>query len=65
MRALVWAGIVEGFSTPPLILLIVLMTGNRAIVGEHVNSRGLQALGWVTTLLIFGATAGLIITWLK
>ena len=29
MGALVWSGIVQGFSTPPLPLLIMLMTNNR------------------------------------
>jgi hypothetical protein len=27
MKLLVWSGIAQGFSTPPLMLLIVLMTG--------------------------------------
>ncbi len=33
MKALVVAGIVQGFSTPPLMLLIMIMTNNRAIMG--------------------------------
>jgi Mn2+/Fe2+ NRAMP family transporter len=64
MKALVWAGIVQGFSTPPLMLLIMLMTNNRSIMGERVNSRGINVLGWITTVAIFGATVGLIITWI-
>lgn len=65
MKALVWAGIVQGFSTPPLMLLIMLMTNNREIMGKQVNSRGINILGWVTTVAIFAATAGLIVTWIK
>ncbi len=63
MKALVFAGIVQGFSTPPLLLLIMLMTNNRAIMGDRVNSRAMNVLGWTTTIAIFGATTGLIITW--
>jgi NRAMP (natural resistance-associated macrophage protein)-like metal ion transporter len=63
MKALVWAGIVQGFSTPPLMLLIMLMTSSRAIMGEHVNGRFLNVLGWITVAAIFAATAGLIVTW--
>ena len=33
MKALVWSGIVQGFSTPPLMLLILLMTNNRGADG--------------------------------
>ncbi|MDB5368257.1 MAG: hypothetical protein JWM77_4184 [Rhodospirillales bacterium] len=64
MRALVWSGIVQGFSTPPLLLLIMLMTNDRRIMGERVNSRGLNALGWTTTAVIFLATIGLVASWL-
>ena len=63
MKALVFSAIVQGFSTPPLLLLIMLMTNNRKIMGNRVNSRGLNILGWVTTAAIFAATIGLIATW--
>ena len=64
MKALVFAGIVQGFSTPPLMLLIMLMTNNRKIMGEHVNSTRLNILGWVTTVAIFLASLTLIVTWI-
>ena len=64
MKALVFAGIVQGFSTPPLMLLIMRLTGNRAIMGDAVNGRTITVLGWTTTIAIFAATAGLIVTWL-
>jgi NRAMP (natural resistance-associated macrophage protein)-like metal ion transporter len=63
MKFLVWAGIVQGFSTPPLMLLIMLMTNKRSIMGQRVNGRALNVLGWFTTVAIFSATAGLVITW--
>ena len=50
MQALIWAGVVQGFSTPPLLLLIVLMTS---------NCLPLNILGWATTLSIFAASFGL------
>jgi Mn2+/Fe2+ NRAMP family transporter len=53
MKALVWSGIVQGFSTPPLMLLILLMTNSRAIMGERVNSRLTNVLGWITAVAIF------------
>jgi NRAMP (natural resistance-associated macrophage protein)-like metal ion transporter len=63
MKALVWSGIVQGFSTPPLLLLIMLMTNDRRIMGDQVNSRGTNVLGWTTTAAIFSATVGLVATW--
>jgi NRAMP (natural resistance-associated macrophage protein)-like metal ion transporter len=63
MRALVWSGIVQGFSTPPLLLLIMLMTNNPRIMGDQVNSRTTNVLGWLTTAAIFSASAALVATW--
>lgn len=63
MKALVWSGIVQGFSTPPLLLLIMLMTNDRRIMGEQVNSTSTNVLGWTTTAAIFLASAGLVATW--
>jgi len=63
MKALVWSGIVQGFSTPPLLLLILLMTNNSRIMGDQVNSRLMNIMGSLTTAVIFSATAGLVVSW--
>jgi Mn2+/Fe2+ NRAMP family transporter len=62
MHTLVFAGVVQGLSTPPLLLLIMLITNNRAIMGDQVNSRALNVLGWATTVAIFAASVGVVIT---
>jgi Mn2+/Fe2+ NRAMP family transporter len=64
MHFLVWSGVVQGFSTPPLMLLIMLLTNNRRLMGDRVNGRAINILGWLTTAAIFAATIGLVITWL-
>ncbi|MCA0002476.1 MULTISPECIES: Nramp family divalent metal transporter [unclassified Mesorhizobium] len=63
MKALVWSGIVQGFSTPPLLFLMLIMTNNRKIMGDKVNSRATNILGGVTTIAVFAASAGLVATW--
>ena len=63
MKALVFAGVVQGFSTPPLLLLIMLMTNNRSVMGERVNSFWINLLGWTTTAAVFAASLGLVYTW--
>ena len=63
MKALVWSGVVQGFSTPPLLLLIMLMTNNRKIMGDRVNSLSTNLLGWTTTGVIFLASLGLVVSW--
>ncbi|MGA3127501.1 MAG: Nramp family divalent metal transporter [Candidatus Korobacteraceae bacterium] len=65
MRALVFAGIVQGFSTPFLMLVLMLITNDRKIMGRWGNSVGINVLGWLTTLAMFAAAIGLVITWVK
>jgi Mn2+/Fe2+ NRAMP family transporter len=63
MKALVWSGIVQGFSVPVLLVLIMLMTNNPRVMGRQVNGRALNLLGWATTAAVWLATAGLVATW--
>jgi NRAMP (natural resistance-associated macrophage protein)-like metal ion transporter len=65
MKALVFAGIVQGVSTPFLMLLVMQITNNPKIVGRWVNTRAMNVLGWLTTTAMFAATIGLIITVVK
>jgi Mn2+/Fe2+ NRAMP family transporter len=37
MRALVWSGVVQGISVPPLLLLMMLMTNDQRLMGNRVN----------------------------
>lgn len=62
MKMLVWAGVVQGISAPPLMLLLMLLTRRRDVMGDATNGRLLTVLGWGTTVAIFAAAAGLIWT---
>ena len=63
MRMLVWSGIVQGFSVPPLLLLMMLLTNSRKVVGARTNGRWTNLLGWLTTLVTFLCTVTLMATW--
>jgi NRAMP (natural resistance-associated macrophage protein)-like metal ion transporter len=65
MKVLVWSGIVQGFSTPPLMFLILRMTNDPKIMGKRTNRPGINILGWITTIAIFAASVGLVITWFR
>lgn len=63
MKALVLSGIVQGFSVPPLLLLMMIMTNRKGVVGARTNGFGTNLLGWVTTIVTFLATVALVISW--
>jgi NRAMP (natural resistance-associated macrophage protein)-like metal ion transporter len=60
MKMLVWAGVVQGLSAPPLMLLLMLLTRRRDVMGDSTNGALLTVLGWGTTVAIFAAAAGLV-----
>jgi Mn2+/Fe2+ NRAMP family transporter len=41
----------------------MLMTNDRSIMGNRVNGRRTNILGWTTTAAVFLATAGLVVSW--
>jgi Mn2+/Fe2+ NRAMP family transporter len=44
--------------------VIMFVTNNRVIMGNRVNGRAINILGWITTAGIFAATLGLAVTWI-
>jgi NRAMP (natural resistance-associated macrophage protein)-like metal ion transporter len=62
VKMLFWSAVTNGLLAPPLILLVILLTNSRKVMGEHVNSPALRALGWATFLVMTAAAAGMLIT---
>jgi Mn2+/Fe2+ NRAMP family transporter len=63
MRALVLSGIVQGFSVPPLLLVMMLLTNRGSVLGERGNGRWVNGLGGLTTAVSFLATVFLVGSW--
>jgi NRAMP (natural resistance-associated macrophage protein)-like metal ion transporter len=59
IRMLFVTAVINGVLAPPLVLLIVLLTRNREVMGDAVNSRLLSALGWATFVTMTAAAVGL------
>src|SRR5688572_20624908 len=56
--------ILNGVLAPPLVVLVVLLTGDRKVMGKRVNSRRAQALGWVCAWVMSHAAWALLIVYL-
>ena len=63
LKALFWTAILNGLLAPPLLVVIMLVSNNKAVMGARVNGRLLNALGWTATIAMSAAAAGLIYTW--
>ena len=63
IRALFWSAVINGFLAPPILVVIMLISNNRNIMGERINGVWVNLVGWTTTLVMFAAAIGLILTW--
>jgi Mn2+/Fe2+ NRAMP family transporter len=61
IKLLFTAAVINGILSPPLILIVVLLTRDRTVMGDAVNSRSLAFLGWVTLAVMAVAALGLFV----
>jgi Mn2+/Fe2+ NRAMP family transporter len=52
IKALVWAAVLNGIATIPLIFIILKIANNKKIMGKYVNGIGTNVLGVLAFLLI-------------
>ena len=62
ITALVLSAVLNGLVAAPLLILIMLVSNDRAAMGERTNGRLLNILGWITTTVMSVAGLGLIVT---
>jgi Mn2+/Fe2+ NRAMP family transporter len=59
IRLLFTTAVINGVLAPPLILIVLLLTSDRRVMGNAVNSPIMNALGWTTFLVMVVAAIGL------
>ena len=62
IRMLFFSAVLNGLLAPPLLLLVMLVSNNRAIMGAHSNGIWLNVLGWSATALMSLAAAAFFVT---
>jgi len=61
IRMLFYSAILNGVAAPPLMIVIMLVANNRRVMGEWINTRPLNALGWLATALMTAASVGMLV----
>jgi NRAMP (natural resistance-associated macrophage protein)-like metal ion transporter len=59
IKLLFTTAVINGVLAPPLILIVLLLTSSRDVMGDAVNSRTLSVLGWITFVVMVLAALGL------
>jgi Mn2+/Fe2+ NRAMP family transporter len=62
VRMLFLAAVLNGVLAPPLIVLVVLLTSNKKVMGKRVNPPLLKWLGWATAAIMAAAAIGMFAT---
>jgi Mn2+/Fe2+ NRAMP family transporter len=60
IRALFYSQVLNGFIAPVLIVLLVLLTSQRKVMGDFVSGRWARLLGWAAAVLLVIADAKLV-----
>jgi NRAMP (natural resistance-associated macrophage protein)-like metal ion transporter len=62
VKMLFYSAVLNGLLAPPLIVLVVLLTGKPEVMGTRVSSQPLRFLGWATAAIMTAAVVGMFVT---
>ncbi|HJP95433.1 MAG TPA: divalent metal cation transporter [Pyrinomonadaceae bacterium] len=62
VKMLFWSAVLNGVLAPPLIALVVLLTGSKKVMGQRTNSLLLKVLGWGAAAIMAFAALAMFIT---
>jgi len=63
VTALFWTAVINGVLAPPLLVMIMLVSNNKEVMGKRVNGRLTNFIGWTTAALMSAAALGMFVTW--
>jgi NRAMP (natural resistance-associated macrophage protein)-like metal ion transporter len=61
VKMLFWSAVLNGILAPPLILLILLLTNDRRVMGNQTSPLGERIFGWATFVLMAAAAIAMLI----
>ncbi|PJA90238.1 MAG: iron transporter [Candidatus Magasanikbacteria bacterium CG_4_9_14_3_um_filter_32_9] len=61
-RMLYYTAVLNGVVAPPLMIMLMLISNNKKILGEHINKRFSNIAGWVITAIMSVCALALLIT---
>ena len=61
IKLLFTTAVINGVLAPPLILVVLLLTSDRTVMGDATNSRALSVLGWIALVVMVAAALGLFV----
>jgi Mn2+/Fe2+ NRAMP family transporter len=63
VKALFWSAVLNGVVAVPVMVMMMLMAVRRDVMGCFTLGPVLRWLGWLATLVMAAAAAGMVATW--
>jgi len=61
VKMLFWSAVVNGVLAPPLVVLVVMLTSDKKVMGKRTNSRGAAVLGWICAAVMSAAALAMFV----
>jgi NRAMP (natural resistance-associated macrophage protein)-like metal ion transporter len=62
IRALYWSAVINGLVAVPVMIVMMLLSGDSKIMGKFGITGPLRAMGWIATLVMAAAAVALVVT---
>lgn len=62
IKITLWSQIINGILLPVVLICMMLLVNNKEVMGEYVNKRLTNIIGWGTAIILIGLSATLLIT---
>jgi len=63
IKALFWSAVINGVAAVPLMVMMMILTARRAVMGAFVLPPALALFGWLSTLAMAATVAAMAVTW--
>jgi Mn2+/Fe2+ NRAMP family transporter len=60
---LFWSAVLNGVLAPPLIVILLLLTNSRKVMGARSNPLWISVLGWITVAVMTATSLAMFATW--
>lgn len=61
VKMLFWSAVLNGVLAPPLVILVVLLTSDKKVMGKRVNAPAARILGWICAAAMSAAAVALLV----
>jgi Mn2+/Fe2+ NRAMP family transporter len=62
IKLLVFVAVINGVIAAPLLVVVLIISNNRQLMGDYVNGHAANILGWITFVLMAAASIALFAT---